>query len=433
MYSIEEAAVRYLKHNKEYDNILRGIMLKYKKLGRLSGVLKLKNLSEKEGLILAPLNYKFYSEREGSLSIKKFVEYFSKGKFENVNFEEVLKRYFKDDLITNKEIKYIQEKNKEEYFKNILDDFYGSKAYDWLSAVLHEKKYGYNIIIKKYKEDKEELKRLLKYIKDGIDSLSFSSKDIVLIALFSSKITKDSHYFDVDNVNGKLLIYSICYFLNEEYPKNREETNEILYKVGITRDEVSNNTITFGLRAYIGEKEHLGFKSFLELKEPLCVSIKNLNNIDKVKAKDNVAFVFENPTVLLQVMYKTLKLEPSLICTSGQLNISSLMLLDKLVQSGTTLYYSGDFDPEGLQIADKLKKRYKDKLILWRYSIDDYLSIKGNVSIKSRESKLNKITSDELFKVRDMIKREGKAGYQELLVDKYVEDINTVILSIHKV
>lgn len=37
------------------------------------------------------------------------------------------------------------------------------------------------------------------------------------------------------------------------------------------------------------------------------------------------------------------------------------------------LYYSGDYDPEGLGIAQRLKDRYKDRLILWEYKPEYYL------------------------------------------------------------
>lgn len=415
--------VKVLKDNKAYKKILKEILDKYKKLGKLSGIIVLENLSEEEGLILAPLDYKFYSEKRGKLSVKKFVQHFSKGKFENIDFTEVLKEYFKDDLITNKEFKDYKQKSREEYFQNILQQFEESKAYKWLINVLGQKKYGYNIIIKKYEEDRSDLNEVLINIKNAAECLSFSKKSLIPLALFSSKVTKNSHYFDIDKTEGKLLIHCICCLIEESFPTNAEETNEVLYKSGIVRDEVSNSTITFGLRAYVKEQEHMGLKCFLEQKESLQLSIRNFSRLDRIVAKNNKVFVFENPTVFTAVMENTLELTPSLICTSGQLNISSLMLLDKLVDEGTLVYYSGDFDPEGLQIADKLKVRYKDKLILWRFCTEDYISIRGSVSIKDRESKLLKLQSEELFSLRDLMLHQKTAGYQELLIDKYVEDV----------
>ncbi|KYH35068.1 hypothetical protein CLTEP_10610 [Clostridium tepidiprofundi DSM 19306] len=416
-------AVEFLKKNKAYNKILKEILIKYKKLGKLSGMICMENLTSEEAMILAPLNHNFFAEKKGKFSVKKFMDNFSKGRFEGVDFVEVLKVYFDDNLITNKEKRDLETEKREKYFKTILEQCEGTRFEIWLNRALCEKKYGYKIIMKKYCEDKKVLKEILMNIKKALCHMSFSSDNITPIALFSSNITKDSHYFDIGTVCGNLLMHAICCILDVAYPENAEKINEILYSVGIMRDELSNTTITYGLKAYTDCKEHFGFKSFYDYKEPLIVSLKNLNKIDTVKVNNNRVFVFENPTVLVGVMEKTKHIYPSLICTSGQINICSLVLLDKIVRGGAVIYYSGDFDPEGLKIADKLKRRYKDKLVLWRYSIEDYFNIKSSVSIKSRESKLSSIECEELFELRDILIDEGKGGYQELLIEEYVKDI----------
>lgn len=43
-----------------------------------------------------------------------------------------------------------------------------------------------------------------------------------------------------------------------------------------------------------------------------------------------------------------------------------------MVTTGAVLYYSGEFDPEGLLIDDRLKARFGEVLRLWRYSTEDY-------------------------------------------------------------
>ena len=44
---------------------------------------------------------------------------------------------------------------------------------------------------------------------------------------------------------------------------------------------------------------------------------------------------------------------------NGQLRFSAFVLLDQLSRT-SDLFYSGDHDPEGLLIAQKLKLRYKE-------------------------------------------------------------------------
>ncbi|NLY46587.1 MAG: DUF2399 domain-containing protein [Tissierella sp.] len=88
------------------------------------------------------------------------------------------------------------------------------------------------------------------------------------------------------------------------------------------------------------------------------------------------------------------------------------------------IYYSGDFDPEGLQIADKLRNRYGEKLVLWRFNIDEYESIKSTKIIEAQSiKKLEKIEDNELQDVAAHIKKIGYAAYQELLTNKYINDV----------
>ncbi|HBN86258.1 MAG TPA: hypothetical protein DDZ89_20740, partial [Clostridiales bacterium] len=65
----------------------------------------------------------------------------------------------------------------------------------------------------------------------------------------------------------------------------------------------------------------------------------------------------------------------------GNLKLACFVLLDMLAKEGTQIFYSGDFDPEGLAIADALKNRYKDQLTLWRYTKHDYLSALSDKSL----------------------------------------------------
>jgi uncharacterized protein (TIGR02679 family) len=429
---VKEAAA-YLRSKTEYHYLLKELQLKYKKTGKLTGSINLEGLSELEVLLLAPLNPDIYETKGGKIIIKKFIEHFSKGKFESVDFIEVLKEYFKGELKTNKEIKEELVLKKEYFFQRALEEIEDNKVKIWLIALLEFKKFGYNIVLKLYNENKRELNIILNNISKAMGSMSFSNSSLIPLATFSSNITRDSHYFDLDTSAGKLLINALAYLKGISNIGNVEGINELLYSVGLSRDEISNSTITAGLFAYdeIGEIE--GFKWFRRERQPITLSIYNLNRIHKLKAKGQKVFVFENPTVFYEVMKRCEEKSPTLLCISGQPNMSSLIILDKLVESGTIIYYSGDFDPEGLQICDNLKKRYRDKLILWGMTKKNYLKIKGNNSFEDRIAKLESIASPQLNEVIEEMKLHRTAGYQELLLEFYCDECGRGIESLpHK-
>lgn len=59
------------------------------------------------------------------------------------------------------------------------------------------------------------------------------------------------------------------------------------------------------------------------------------------------------------------------------------------------LYYSGDLDPEGIVIANRLKKRYQDRIVLWNMDIDAYKFSVSNKDILNRLSKLENVSLPE--------------------------------------
>ena len=144
-----------------------------------------------------------------------------------------------------------------------------------------------------------------------------------------------------------------------------------------------------------------------------------------MEAINNKVFIFENPAVfhkILQVKNDNI----SLICTSGQLNLSSYIVLDK-IKDLKNIYYAGDFDPEGLMIAYKIKKRYKDKVKFLNYNKQSYINTISNNIIEDKSmAQLDKINCIELDEVINELRINKRAAYQELLIDEYLELIKKI-------
>ena len=113
-----------------------------------------------------------------------------------------------------------------------------------------------------------------------------------------------------------------------------------------------------------------------------------------------------------------------LICTSGQLQVAVLRLLDMLVEAGTQLFYSGDFDAEGLSIAARLQARYPDVLQLWHMGAGDYAICHSKNRVAETKLRGFDYLPEGILKqtVRAM-QEKGVAGYQELLLDELLHDL----------
>ena len=102
-----------------------------------------------------------------------------------------------------------------------------------------------------------------------------------------------------------------------------------------------------------------------------------------------------------------------------------MKLISFLLDSGAEIYYSGDIDPDGIRIADRLWRKYGDRIHVWRMSKEDYtksLSEEeiGNISMKKLEAVENPILRETAGEVR----KKKKAGYQENILTDLLEDMD---------
>ena len=150
------------------------------------------------------------------------------------------------------------------------------------------------------------------------------------------------------------------------------------------------------------------------------VTLYNLSQIDEVLLDDNIkkynsCFIVENPGVFTNMMQDESLKEIPIVCTYGQVKLAGIILLNKLVKSGIHLYYSGDIDPEGMQIADKLKQRFRENLTLIGFDEETYIRNKSNVALSEiRIKKLDNLIDDDLKKTAELLKISKVAAYEEL-------------------
>ena len=412
-----------INSNKIYKKIFLEVYSKYKKYGKITGSFTLKAATTEERQILFNFDSKVLTEGKAKIKCSTVRDLFNR-KLKEYSFEELLVKVVGKELKTNKEVKDEEKEQEEKFYDDILkasDDGVGKQ---WFIEILDKKKYGYNIIVRKYKSEirnLKELKRKIILIINSLNKLPYLNNEYENIAVFSAVNTKDSHFFDSDKFTGRLFIKAISFILNKDDPKDINEINELYYEVGILKDEISNHTTIYGLNAFNRDNSEVkAINSFNIWKEPLQISISNLLKIDYLEAINNTVFIFENPAVF----HKILKVNGdniSLICTSGQLNLSSYILLNK-IRNLKNIYYAGDFDPEGLMIAYKIKKRYKDKVKFLNYTRESYINTMSNNIIEEKSmSQLNKINCSELDEVINELRINKRAAYQELLIDEYLD------------
>lgn len=252
----------------------------------------------------------------------------------------------------------------------------------------------------------------------------------IFLAELAAEVAGGSHGLDVGQPAGTLLFRALEYHHPET--ARREPRGSAAWKAallaeaGIARDSISVRVDTFGLW---GDTPYLR-----ELRKAAVDRPFTLNTLSQlgehVRAWREVAFVVENPTVFAALIQHVRLFapenHPTLVCTNGNLNLADKALLDALVSSGAHLFYSGDFDSAGLEIAATILARYPGNASPWRMDAGDYVAaIRADGNALDPRS-LQRVRREFPGLVAEMMERRCVA-FQEPLITLLSDDINRFI------
>lgn len=426
MSEINEA-VEYFKKKPVYEKLFNEFKKKYESHGKIGGIAVLTGLStgDKED-ISGFLMKDFTSEEEVRVSAKLFEKALLKSRFSSLTTLDILTRYFGIKLRTNKEKSEEDVGKRVEYLAELTG--YTDKAYikEWLTGVFCTGADGAVVIARSYNADKSELKIILQKLIKAIPMLPYfqGGKKKELLAVFAAQTAGNPHFFDDNTLAGNLLtafLRDYFRFGYEDDLSEAENRSNVLFKAGLIKDTLSNDVIVFGIRGRcVDGSLHQGMEGFLHQKEPVKLSLLTLANLEETftNSIDRRVYIVENPAVF-SILTSRFP-EKAFICSYGQIRRAVFMLLD-LFDKNTVFSYAGDFDPEGLLIAERLKKRYGDRLIFWKYEPDIYLKYMSEEKLTNqRIKKLDGVRDAALLKIAELMREEGRAAYQESMLEEYV-------------
>lgn len=426
MSEINEA-VEYFKKKPVYEKLFNEFKKKYESHGKIGGIAVLTGLStgDKED-ISSFLMKDFTSEEEVRVSAKLFEKALLKSRFSSLTTLDILTRYFGIKLRTNKEKSEEDVGKRVEYLAELTG--YTDKAYikEWLTGVFCTGADGAVVIARSYNADKSELKIILQKLIKAIPMLPYfqGGKKKELLAVFAAQAAGNPHFFDDNTLAGNLLtafLRDYFRFGYEDDLSEAENRSKVLFKAGLIKDTLSNDVIAYGIRGRcVDGSLHQGMEGFLHQKEPVKLSLLTLANLEEIftNSVDRRVYIVENPAVFSILISRFP--EKSFICSYGQIRRAVFMLLD-LFDKNTVFSYAGDFDPEGLLIAERLKKRYGDRLIFWKYEPEMYIKYMSEEKLtKQRIKKLDGVRDAALLKIAELMREEGSAAYQESMLEEYV-------------
>lgn len=422
---MERAFAEYLKSKSGFERFMREWEKRYHSLGYFGGTIVLAGVSDDERKVIGELLGKDYDKvSKITVTSRGFMKALDMTKFSGVDMVKVLTCYFGYSLHTRKEDKEKQKKDKEQVIQGLKETYAGTYAEKWLMYIQQKEKSLLTRFIQLYPNNRKEMG----FVLDAINAFPKYEKEVKSLAVFANQISKKPHFFDLGGLYSTYLLSAIAYFFNDGVtPKTQIEKRALMVMAGIVSDEVTNYITTYNIQAMQKDSTiNKGLAWFARQGESLNLHVGNMGEWESLYGFDRV-IVVENPsvfTILSQFLHDRKEQQIALICTNGELNVAAYTLFHFLKKKSVAIYYGGDFDPEGMLIAQKVYDFFEGKVEFLSYGEKAYNKAKSkNLLAVHRLEKLRHCTALELQEVRALLLDKKVAGYQESLIEEYEDFI----------
>lgn len=417
----------YFQRQRGYDRAFLEMRKKWESYGRASGRIVLSGATEEEKRALSGILGKRFYDDEIRFTMREFEEALKKTRFSSVALHDLLEQYFGQTICTNQQRAAERKAERERFFDNLMAHFQQNgtnhQVADWIQNMRKSRKHGYSLLISEWKKDPDSATAVVQNTAAALERLICHEEEVPL-AVFAAKCTKNPHYFDRGTTAGALLLHGIGFLEKSEFPQNAYAWRMLLQKAGIVPDNISNMVTEYGIHLQTGTGLHPAYEAFYQMKQPGVITMENLKGIEGAYSDHGCVCIVENEMVFSFLLEQTREKPAAFLCTSGQLRAAALELIDFLVQRGATIYYSGDMDPDGMLIADKLWKKYPENVILWRMSVGDYMDSLSEEEVNQQQlCKLSVLENPQLLEIAARMREIKKASYQENLKELLVGDV----------
>ncbi|MBB5337091.1 TIGR02679 domain-containing protein [Pectinatus brassicae] len=425
---ILKTAKVYFNDNEILSRLAGCFCDKYRSLGHWGGVVEFTALSSSDKEILSGFLGKYIRESKVRISYKKFCSAWKNTRFAAIELENFLKYYHKGSLISKQQEKLLQQKNQLAIIDELLEKHMIGAANKWLQALKNKELYL-------YRRELANNKKLLQLLAEALDNLP---TDYERLPVFANRVSGNPHIFDVNTVEANVLLQALAFLAGTNMAiMSIDAKTEIFYRHKLLRDDILNFATVFGLCGFDDTGRIAYWYEAAKIKAPLNLPLREIvratkiRPIAEVKNKEKyIVYVVENSGVFSAIIdyLQQSGNNQAVICLHGQLKMASWALLDRLYSSGAELYYSGDFDPEGLGIVEKIIERYGTRVKLWHFNARQYIDIvgenndKNNVLSDERLKKLDKIKQSSLEQQVQLLQKYKQAVYQESFINDLLND-----------
>lgn len=416
----------YFRGRPAYRRILWELRQKYRKYGYPAGMVHLKDASEAECCALRSIFGKPFSPPV-RFRTEQFETAMRQLKFPDICLKEVLELYFDEKIVTSKERRQARDSRFCQMLHTAAEETESETCRRWLRDLEEKQGGGYLLLYREAERNPDGARDALGRACRGIAWLEQHTGERRRLAVLSAQAAGDPHALDSAALGGKLFLYLLAARNGQAFPENAEQRDALYFSNGILCDSISSTVTQVGLALMLENAEHPAYRLLRGNHEICTLTLATLSRLTGARSPSGRVYLVENEMVFSQLCDQAENFHSPLACTSGQPSVAALRLLDLLAESGTELYYAGDFDGKGLSIAAQLLSRYPERLKLWHMTPEDYAECVRDTPLSDTSAALLRGCSETaLEETARAVAKKQCAGYQEFLLGKLEADLGLV-------
>lgn len=235
----------------------------------------------------------------------------------------------------------------------------------------------------------------------------------------ASELFADPHALDSTEPLHTVVIGGLAAQAGRDRPRDAAAQRELWREFGVLCDSLSCDVLTLGLRPVDESPSAQGLRIDIAAGRAERLTLQDLQK-DTLRFEAGIeVFVCENPAVVLTATERLGAGSKPLICTDGHPNTAVFVLLERLVACGARVHVRGDFDWEGLRIADAVAERFDAHP--WRFDAATYMCAAeagGRGPIGGRRP-----SSSRWPQLYEAMADHGVGVYEEDIVEELISDL----------
>lgn len=239
------------------------------------------------------------------------------------------------------------------------------------------------------------------------------------LAQLAADTMGDAHGLDRGRPVARLVLNALMPAPDTSVTDDADESVRARWeRLGVQAGELNRPVLLLNLACEAGAVAAQLVRAARDHGEPLHLSLRMLLRSPPAwQVREQRVFVCENPSIVAIAATRLGAHCAALVCTDGNPAAAQLALLQQLRDAGATLVYHGDFDWDGIRIANTMLRELSARP--WRMAADDYI-VQGGQPLSGAP-----VVAEWDAALAPKMQATGLALHEESAVEPLLADLET--------